>query len=142
MEIILKPQQIASYIYYREEGFRYNRPLRIEIGQKDRWWYQAFCHELGHAYTTLNKIKKVKDETPHESMKVELLAWRFAKSFCKKKYWSEKEALRCLEAYATGFNYKVNVSKLKIIPLNTNKWLIDELRGGINGNKSKAIRNY
>ena len=128
MEIIFNSLGNDSWIFYATNPPRYNRPTQIDIGKANNYWRQAFCHELGHAYTCLNKTKRIRDETPLETMRTELLAWRCAKSFCKKKYWNETEALKCLNAYAEQFRLKIDMRKLKIIPLNTNKWLIDEFK--------------
>jgi len=106
----------------------YNRPILITIGKQDKYWKQAFCHEIAHALSTKYKTKLVRDDTPYETMKHELLAWRLAKSFCKAKYWNEKEAISCLRGYAISLCYKIDISKLKIIPLNTNHFLMNELR--------------
>jgi len=117
-----------SSITYEGQAPSYNYPVSITIGLKDKYWQQAFCHELGHAYIAKLKTKSIRYETALETMRTEVLAWRFAKSFCKPKYWNEKEALNCLNEYVKHFNYKIDMSKLKIIPININRWLIDELK--------------
>lgn len=83
-------------------------PERIEIDIVSPCWQMCFCHEIAHVllgypenYTT-NHVAKYQNECD---------AWRLAKSFCKSKYWNEKEALHCLETYRP-WNDSVKITEI------------------------------
>ena len=100
-------------------------PIKITIGKKEVWRY-SFCHELGHALTT--KLKRdAYIETTRELFKRELVCWRLAKSYCKGKYIDDKTIIGYLKNYARQANLNINWDKMKIIPVNTNKYLSERL---------------
>jgi len=97
-------------------------PIQLVLDQKKFCWEMSFCHELGHA------LSSKMDDFYNNEFKEELRAWRLAKSFCKPKYWNEQEAIKMLLTYRYNAPAWLSTDKLRIIPLNTNKWLIGKLK--------------
>lgn len=124
MKFEFAPNLGYNVIYYIDRSSSSDEllPTKFVLDTKKTCWEMSFCHELGHALSS-KIIKSRKD-----SFKEELIAWRLGKSFCKPKYWQEKEAMRMLMTYKDDASAKINVDKLKIISLNTNKYLIKLLK--------------
>jgi len=87
-------------------------------------WQMEYCHDIAHLLTLhlLNSNEYI--DVSLKAIRAELTAWRLAKSYCKDKYWDEKEAMKSLLTYIDDIpeqRQSVNVSKLRrvgIIPLN------------------------
>ena len=96
-------------------------PSYLHVNRDSPHWQMELCHELGHIYLSKSFSMRRYNEWNHYAMRIEMMAHRLAKSFCKPKYWSDKVAIEMLTDYANSLGIAVNVDKLKkngIIPLN------------------------
>lgn len=97
--------RIVTKEFKSKDGFV---PTHIVMGTSSNN-KMSLAHEIGHIltakYVTL-------DCTGMEYFRVELKAWRVAKSFIKPKYWDENYAISCLATYCVR---KTNWKKFKII---------------------------
>jgi len=110
------------------------RGRRRKFKSKDSWyatamlidksrdgWETEYTHEIAH----LLLCKKTKCQDYEfgpaiHKFRIELMANRVAKSFCKDKYWNEENVFLALWLHAAeaGINYKIRWDRMKIIPLN------------------------
>jgi len=89
--------------------------LIIKVNKAFKFWQMRWCHELGHCYFIDKTLaRKV---TVSQIIRWEVMAWRLAKSFCKPKFWNDKEVIQSLKTYKP-YNYMINWKKFRIIPLN------------------------
>lgn len=96
----------------------------MTVGTATPYWRMGLCHEIAHCLcSTLEKYHETK-----YVLRREIIAWRISKSFCKAKYWNEERAKKGLKSYAKNWGIKVNWDKLRIIPLNTNRWYSPEFK--------------
>jgi len=100
-----------------------DRPCEaITINKDSPTWRMDYCHEVAHVLTA------AKFETIHpwfanhkeliQTFKWEVVAWRLAKSFCKKKYWTEARAILGLQSYAKQIHMKIDWKKFRTTELN------------------------
>lgn len=89
-------------------------PQYLQINYSSSCWQQEFCHELGHILlATLGRfsLEKYKNN-PRYKIRIEMLAHRLGKSFCKPKYWNDQISIRCLQNYMDFYSMKYNSKKL------------------------------
>ena len=127
MKITYQPNRGYGTIYYNftsdtpscsdgitmESDDRRVMPMDITADSTGPYKQMELAHETGHillGWRTGNKhtIKHIR---------VELLAWRIAKSILKKEYWHEGRARYCLSTYLKStIPYGYDLSKIKIMP--------------------------
>jgi len=95
----------------------------IVVNLDSKAWQMEFTHELAHVLTlhTLDSDEYIYNF--RKSLRAEVIAWRLAKSFCKKQYWKEATAIESLINYTEPFPSIVDVEKLRkigIVSLNKN----------------------
>jgi len=128
IKIEWNPNVFNSVVCYYKTGYETGRSpfvskdgrevARIKIGYGSPGDTEAMSlgHEVGHVL--LVRKSNMTSKTGMEDLRCEIEAWRVAKSFMKKKYWREKEAISSIKEYADFYNIKVNWRKFRIIPLN------------------------
>jgi len=107
---------------FRTKDGEVARGIVIDLDSKA--WRMDYCHDVAHLLTLhlLNSNEYI--DVSLKTMRIELTAWRIAKSYCKKRYWNEEESMKSLLTYIDDMPRQrqfINVSKLKkigIIPLN------------------------
>ena len=95
--------------------------IYLSVNLKSKYWQVELCHELGHLYSAKNLSLCKHEEYKYDTLRIEMMAHRIAKSICKPKYWNEDFAMGMLLTYARDLIVPVNMDKLKkngIIPLN------------------------
>lgn len=112
------PEQSPADGYY---------PELIEVDTNSSNWEYSCCHEIAHALGTELK-KNWATERSIDLFRRELFTWRLAKSYCKPRYIDDEYSIRCLKSYARRLGYNINWDKLRIIPVNTNKYLHRRLK--------------
>lgn len=78
----------------------------------------AMAHEIGHLLSSARFNIGRYIFSSNYAFKLELMAWRIAKSIMKPELWDEKVAKKYLRTYYIGVSIRVNWKKLRIVPLN------------------------
>lgn len=100
--------RIVTKEFKSKDGFV---PTHIVMGTSNNS-KMALAHEIGHILTAKYHNLNSKDM---EYFRVEVMAWRVAKSFIKPSYWKEEYAISSLATYACR---KINWKKFRIIEWN------------------------
>ena len=122
MEIIWTNQSAVGWTnskqaYFKTQDNEY--PQYIKINKDSNTMEAELCHEIGHillAYLGKFSWNRYEMDLKYR-FKVELMASRIAKSFCKAKYWDEKRMIRALKKYADSCGVEINWNKFKIIKM-------------------------
>ena len=102
-------------VYFKTQDNYY--PQYIKIAKDSEAMETEFCHELGHILLAhLDKFSWNRYENDlRYQVKIELMASRLAKSYCKAKYWKEEKVIKVLRKYADRAGVEINWNKFKII---------------------------
>jgi len=96
----------------------------IIVNLDSKAWQMEYCHDVAHILTLHLLDSNEYIDVSLKTIRTEVTTWRLAKSYCKKKYWNEQEAMKSLLTYIDDMprqRQSVSVSKLRkigIIPLN------------------------
>jgi len=107
---------------FRTKDGEVARGIVIDLDSKA--WQAEYCHDIAHLLTLHLLDSNEYIDVSLKTIRAELISWRLAKSYCKDKYWDEKEAMKSLLTYIDDIpeqRQSVNISKLRkigIIPLN------------------------
>ena len=114
--------QIGTELIFPDIRSNKYRIEYIQWGQDHKTPEMALAHEIAHILIIIKRKRIVNPETDTDTrvIREELMAWRLAKTFCKRKYWDDEQALKSFLTYVdnpkTEKSIKKRMKKIGIIP--------------------------